>query len=153
GPAAVCDDGVPRVAAGSRHHVAAEDHALDGAHHETHSVDSDRLRRICGPHVTPPCTSKKWYGCQTQHAVRLLLERGCVVTSVRRLLVETPGPVRRAHQRSGHDTGEADLLGLLAEFHELLRPDPPRDRVVARRRTEVLRDGDELATGLQEVPQ
>src|ERR671920_2561917 len=37
-----------------------------------------------------------------------------------RLGVEPPRPVRRAHQRPGHHTGEPDLRGRLGVRHELL---------------------------------
>src|ERR1044071_7610573 len=49
-----------------------------------------------------------------------------------RLSPEPAGPVRRAHERPRHDTREADLVGLLAQLDELLRPHPALDRAVQR---------------------
>src|SRR5680860_473693 len=60
-----------------------------------------------------------------------------------RLLVEPPCTVRRPHERTAEDAGEAELLGL----------DPPLDGVVARGRAEVLGDGDQLATRSVQVDQ
>src|SRR5680860_321290 len=70
-----------------------------------------------------------------------------------RLLVEPPCTVRRPHERTAEDAGEADLLGLGRHLHELLRLDPPLDGVVARGRAEVLGDGDQLATRSVQVDQ
>src|SRR6266508_913535 len=67
------------------------------------------------------------------------------------LTVQPTGPVRRTHEWPGHDTGEPDLLRLVLQFDELLRPDPPLDRVVPHRRTQVLRDRDDLAAGVVQV--
>ncbi len=44
-------------------------------------------------------------------------------------------------------------LRFLLHFHELLRPDPPLDRVVPHRRAQVLGDGDDLAAGVVQVAQ
>src|SRR3569623_89217 len=41
-------------------------------------------------------------------------------TAIEGLLVEPARPVRRADQRPAHVAGVADLLGLLAQLHELL---------------------------------
>ena len=49
--------------------------------------------------------------------------------------------------------GEADLLGLRLQLDELLRLDPALDRVVARRRPQVLGDRDQLAAGVVQVAQ
>src|SRR5690606_9649681 len=69
-----------------------------------------------------------------------------------------PGPeatraVARAHERPGEDPEEADLLGLLLELDELLWLDPAIDWVVARGGAEVLRDGDDVGTGVVQVTQ
>ena len=69
------------------------------------------------------------------------------------LLVQATGAVGRAHQRPAHDAGEADLVGLLAQFDELLRLDPAGDRMVPRRRAQVLRDRDQLAARVVQVGQ
>ena len=63
------------------------------------------------------------------------------------LTVQPTRPVRRTHERPGQDAGEADLLGLGGELHELLGLDPPLDRVVAQRGPQVLGDRDQLAAG------
>ena len=49
--------------------------------------------------------------------------------------------------------GEADPLGLLGEFDELLRLHPALDRVVPRRGAQVLRDRQEFAAGVLQVAQ
>ncbi len=49
-------------------------------------------------------------------------------------------PVRRAHQRAGHDAREAHREGLLAQRDELVGVHPAVDRVVPRGRPQVLGD-------------
>src|SRR5690242_4594600 len=70
-----------------------------------------------------------------------------------RLLVQPARAVGRAHQRPGHDPGETDLLGLLAQLDELVGLDPPGHRVVLGGGPQVLRDRDELAAGVVEILQ
>src|SRR6516225_7085667 len=67
------------------------------------------------------------------------------------LLVEPSGPVGRSHQRPGQHPRKAEPLGVLGELDELLGLHPALDRVVARRRTQVLRDGDDVAAGIAQV--
>src|SRR4029450_3904693 len=50
-----------------------------------------------------------------------------------RLLVQAAGPVGRAHQRTAHHPGEAEILGLLAQLHKLLLLHPALNPVVQRR--------------------
>ena len=56
-------------------------------------------------------------------------------------------PARYEERTSGpgHHTGEADLLGLLLQLHELVRLHPALHGVVAHGGPQVLRDGDQLA--------
>src|SRR5680860_31883 len=58
---------------------------------------------------------------------------GGLFAGLQRLLVEPAGAVRRAHQRSRHHPGEADLERLVIQLDELLGLDPALDRVVAKR--------------------
>src|SRR6478735_8925691 len=78
---------------------------------------------------------------------RSAADRCAAVPGLRTLAVQRAGPVGRADQRPGHHTGEADLLGLLAELDELDRFDPPVDRMVAWGRPQVLGDGDQVTPG------
>src|SRR3954454_14609161 len=48
-----------------------------------------------------------------------------------RLRVEPAGAVGGADQRAGHHAGEADLVGLVLQLHELLRLHPALHGVVA----------------------
>src|SRR5258708_28635068 len=73
--------------------------------------------------------------------------------SIDGLLVEPTGPVRGTHQRPAHHAGETDRLGLFAERHELLRPHPTLYRVVAGARPQVLRDREQFAAGIVQIPQ
>src|SRR5690606_33280734 len=70
-----------------------------------------------------------------------------------RLGPESPGAVGRTHQGTGHDAEEPDLLREVRPVHELLRLDPPVDRVVQLRGTEVLRDRQDVAAGVVQVVQ
>src|SRR3954464_4229619 len=78
---------------------------------------------------------------------------GSARAGVHGLTVQPSGAVRRTHERAGEDTGEADLLGLVAHLHELLRLDPALDRVVPDGGAEVLGYRDQLAAGAVQVPQ
>src|SRR5690606_13869177 len=71
--------------------------------------------------------------------------------ALERLPVEAAGAVRGADQRAGHDPGEPQLLGLLAQLDELLRPHPPRHGVVPRAGPQVLGDGEQVAAHLAQV--
>src|ERR1700761_5082270 len=53
------------------------------------------------------------------------------------LLIEPPGAIRRTHQRAGQHPGEPKLLGVALVVDELVRVDPPIDRVMPRRRAQV----------------
>src|SRR6478752_1796690 len=70
---------------------------------------------------------------------------------IHRLTVQATGPVRRTHQRTREHPGEADVVGLVAELHELLGLHPALDGVVPHGRAEVLGDGDELAARVVQV--
>src|SRR5579875_2118210 len=72
---------------------------------------------------------------------------------LRGLAVKLARAVGGADQRAGHDAGEADLQGLFAEFDELLGLDPALDRVVPRRRAQVLGDRQQVAAGRVQVGQ
>src|SRR4051794_17445924 len=61
------------------------------------------------------------------------------------LLVGPAGAVGAAPQRAGQRPGEAHLLGLRLEAHELLGLDPPDDRVVPDAGPQVLGDGQQVA--------
>src|ERR1035441_10547509 len=76
---------------------------------------------------------------------------GSARAAVRRLAVQPARPVRRAHQRSGHDTGKAQAAGLLGQLVELRRGHPAVDRVVTRGGAQVLGDRQQLAAGRAEV--
>src|SRR3954447_9521288 len=65
--------------------------------------------------------------------------------------IKAAGTVGRAHQRPAHHAEEADGASFVGELVELPRLDPALDRMVSRRRTEVLRDGDQVASGVVEV--
>src|SRR5262249_16367492 len=69
------------------------------------------------------------------------------------LLVEPPRPIRRPHQRPGQHPGESQSFGVLGELDELLGPHPAFDRVVTRRRAQILGDGDDVAAGITQVGQ
>src|SRR5680860_1509664 len=64
-----------------------------------------------------------------------------------RLLVQTPGTVGGADERSRHDADEADLFCFLRQLHKFLRFDPTVHRMVAYGRPQVLGDRDEVAAG------
>src|SRR5690242_18876878 len=86
-------------------------------------------------------------------SLRRVAERDAAASGLDGLLVAGAGPVGRTYERSGHDAGEADLVGLGLELDELLGLDPPLDGVVAHRGAEVLGDGDQLAAGVVQVAQ
>src|SRR5665648_933831 len=66
---------------------------------------------------------------------------------------EASRAVGRTHQRPTHDALVADLLRQVRPPDELLRLDPTVDRVVARRRPQILRDGDEIGASVVQVLQ
>src|SRR5690349_411398 len=84
-------------------------------------------------------------------SLRRVAECDAAASGLDGLLVERAGPVGRTYERPGHDSGEADLVGLGLELDELLGLDPPLDGVVTHRRAEVLRDRDEVAARLVQV--
>src|SRR5829696_7784935 len=70
-----------------------------------------------------------------------------------RLGVQPARSVGRPHQRAGQHSGEAEALGELLMLDELLGFDPALHGVVAQRRPQVLRDGDDVAAGVVEIVQ
>src|SRR5659263_635860 len=74
--------------------------------------------------------------------------RDLLAAATHRLTPQSPGAVRRADERSGHHSEEADALRLLGELDELLGPDPAVHGVVTHRGPQVLRDRQEVAAGV-----
>src|SRR4051795_9613352 len=68
-----------------------------------------------------------------------------------RVGVQTAGSVRRPDQWTAHHPEEAERARLGLELYELIRMHPALDRVMARGRSEVLRDGEQVARDVAQV--
>ena len=75
--------------------------------------------------------------------------RGLAV--VDRLAVKPACTIGGAYEGTAHDASETECACLVREFDKLLGLDPALDRMMARRRPEVLRDRDDLDTGIVEI--
>src|SRR5665647_1794373 len=87
-----------------------------------------------------------------RHEVGQLLRHG-TTPALHGLGPEATRAVGRTHQGPAHDALVADLLSQIGPLDELLRLDPTIDRVVARRRPEILGDRDQVGAGVVEVAQ
>src|ERR1035437_3051188 len=87
-----------------------------------------------------------------RHEVGQLLWHG-TVPALHGLGPEATCAVGRTHQRPTHDALVADLLSQVGPPDELLRLDPAVDRMVTRRRPQVLGDRDQVGTGVVQVAQ
>src|SRR5659263_418741 len=79
--------------------------------------------------------------------------RDLLAAATHRLTPQSPGAVRRADERSGHHSEEADALRLLGELDELLGPDPAVHGVVTHRGPQVLRDRHDAGCDLLTITQ
>src|SRR6187401_35923 len=68
-----------------------------------------------------------------------------------RLAVKPACTIGGAYEGPAHDTSETACVGLGREFDKLFGLDPALDRMMARRRPEVLRNRDNLDAGVVEI--